>query len=212
MKRKLAATPPESDPNDEDRWRLEQDILRRAAEELAHLKAKATATSLNDLARIGPDESFDLITRSLDDPSAEVRSAVVRRLYDLDPDQAASFFNDSLRQGSPEQRRNLGAALTSSGLIDQAIDNLVGPNQEKSYGAFSLLFLVAKAGEIQPLMRVIEDHPSSELRLALIKLLAMSGESRILPAFYRLAQRSSLPFEVRSEVKEAIYQFSRKTR
>lgn len=211
MKRKLANTRRNSEP-DEDRWRQEQDILRRAAAEMAHARAEVAAATISDLVRVRPGDSFDLLTESLDDPSADVRTAAVRQLYDLNPDLAASYFNNTLRQGSVEQRRNLGAALTSSGLVGQAIGNLLGPHQEKTYSSFSLLFLVAKAGQIEPLMRVIQDHPNTELRLALIKLLAMSGEPGILPAFYRLAQRDSLPFEIRSAVKEAIYQSSRKTR
>jgi HEAT repeat protein len=197
---------------EEDRWRQEQDILRRAAAELAHRRAEAAAATITDLARLGPNDSFDLIARSLDDPSAEVRTAAVRTLYHLNSDLAASFFNNALRQGSLERRSNLGAALTSSGLVSDAIDDLLGPHQEKTYSAFSLLFLVAKAGEIEPLMRVIEDHSSLELRLALIKLLALSGESKILPAFYHLSRRGSLTPEIRSAVKEAIYDLIGKKR
>jgi HEAT repeat protein len=194
---------------DEDRWREEQEVLRQAAAELAHSKAATAAATISDLARLGPGDSLDLITRALDDPSPEVRTAAVRTLYDLNADLAASCLNNSLRQGSQEQRRSLGAALTSSGLVKEAIDSLLGPHREKTYGALSLLFLVAKAGEIEPLMQIIEDHPSTELRLALIKQLGLSGEPKVLPAFYQLAQHSSLTPEIRSAVKEAIYQFSR---
>ena len=115
-------------------------------------------------------------------------------------------------QGSPEERRNIGAALVGSGLADHAVNTLTGESQENAYGAFSLLFLVAKAGEVGPLMRVIEDHPNIQLRLAVIKLLALSGEPKIVTAFFGLAQRSSLPREIRSAVREAIFQISRETR
>jgi hypothetical protein len=193
---------------DEERWLQEQKILRQAAAELAHSKAAAVAATISDLTRLGPGDSLDQVTRALDDPSPEVRTAAVRTLYDLNADLAASCLNNSLRQGSHEQRRSLGAALTSSGLVSEAIKSLLDPHREKTYGALSLLFLVAKAGEIEPLMQIIEDHPSTELRLALIKQLGLSGEPKVLPAFYRLAQRSSLTPEIRSAVKEAIFQLS----
>jgi HEAT repeat protein len=197
---------------DEERWRQEQEVLRQAAAELAHNKATAAAATLSDLARLGPGDSLDLITRALDDPSPEVRTAAVRTLYDLNADLAASCLNNSLREGSHEQRRSLGAALTSSGLVKEAIHSLLGPHREKTYSALSLLFLVAKAGEIEPLMQIIEDHPSTELRLALIKQLGLSGEPKVLPAFYQLAQRGSLPPEIRSAIREAIFQFSNQSR
>ena len=190
----------------EDRWRQEQEVLRQAAAELAHSKAVAAAATISDLSRLGPGDSFELITRALDDPSAEVRTAAVRTLYDLNSDLAASCLNNSLRQGSPAQRRSLGAALKSSGLVNDAVHSLLNPQHEKTYSALSLLFLVAKAGEVEPLMQIIESHPSTELRLALIKQLGLSGEPKVRPAFYRLAQCNSLPPEVRSAIKEAIYE------
>ena len=197
---------------EDERWRQEQAVLRQAAADLAHRRTEVAASTIPDRGRIRPPVSFDAIIKSLDDPSPEVRNVAVRALYDLNPDLAASFFNNALRQGSPEQRRKIGAALAGSGLASNAIDNLTGESQENAYSAFSLLFLVAKAGEVEPLMRVIEDHPNIQLRLAVIKLLALSGEPKILAAFYGLAQRSSLPGEIRSAVKEAVFQISRKAR
>ena len=85
---------------------------------------------------------------------------------------------------------------------------MTGESREKTYDAFSLLFLMSKAGEVQPLLRAIEEHSNIEVRLAVVKLLALSGQQEILPAFRRLAVRGSLPPEVRSSVMEAIYQIS----
>jgi hypothetical protein len=141
----------------------------------------------------------------------DVREAAARALYELQPDRAASFTR-ALREGSPERRRKIGAALASSGLAGSAITNLTGESRDKTYDAFSLLFLMAKAGEVQPLMGAIEDHPNVEVRLAVVKLLALSGQSEIVPAFRRLAVRGSLPSEVRSAVMEAIYQITSQTR
>ena len=113
-----------------------------------------------------------------------------------------------MREASRERRQNIGAAIASSGLASEAIGNLTGESREKTYDAFSLLFLMSKAGEVQPLMRAIEEHPSTEIRLAVVKLLALSGQPSILPAFRRMAVRGSLPPEVRSAVLESIYQMT----
>jgi HEAT repeat protein len=197
---------------EDERWRQQQAVLRRAAADLAHRRTELTATTITDGKHIGQNDSFDPFMSSLNDPSPEVRKVAVRAFYDRNPDLAASFFNNALLQGSPKERRNIGAALVGSGLVDHAIDALTGDSQEYSYSALSLLFLVAKAGEVEPLMRVIEEHPNIQLRLALIKLLALSGESKIVTAFYELAQRSSLPLEIRSAVREAIFQITHERR
>jgi len=57
-------------------------------------------------------------------------------------------------------------------------------------------------------MRAIEDYPNLEVRIAVVKLLALSGQPEIVPAFRRLAVRGSVPSEVRSAVMEAIHQIS----
>jgi hypothetical protein len=113
-----------------------------------------------------------------------------------------------LRDANPERRRKIGSAIASSGLANEAIRNLTGESRDKTYDAFSLLFLMSKAGELQPLMRAIEEHANIEVRLAVIKLLALSGQPDILPAFRRMAVRGTLPPEVRSAIMEAIYQIS----
>lgn len=181
----------------DERWTEDVVTLRRAAEELVQRRSRypILAKKING--------AFDEIAQSLDDPSPEVRKQAVRDLYELDPDQAATLVNDALRAGTPEERRRIGAALADSGLLYEAINDLMAENYESCYGAFSLLFLVAKAGVVEPLISVIEQHPSLDLSLAVIRLLASSGEQDVAPALQRLASNPSLPLEVRSAAAEA---------
>ncbi|HYY94756.1 MAG TPA: HEAT repeat domain-containing protein [Pyrinomonadaceae bacterium] len=174
---------------------------------LASREADERASAIVELSHVDTDEAFQHICAAFDDDAKEVRAAAARALYDLRDDRAESFTR-ALREAEPERRRRIGAAIASSGLAGDAISQLTGESREKTYEAFSLLFLMAKAGEVQPLIRAIEGHPNSEVRLAVVKLLALSGQKEILPAFRRLAVRGSLPTEVRSAVMEAIYQIS----
>lgn len=189
--------------SNDERWHEDVATLRRAAEELVRRRAFAKP----NLIRLvnGP---FDEIAQSLDDPSAEIRKKAVRELYELDPDQAATLVNDALRAGSPDERRRIGTALADSGLLYEAIDDLRGENHESCYGAFSLLFLVAKAGVVEPLTAVIEKNPSLDLSLAIIRLLASSGEPEVVPALQKLASDSSLAPELCSAAAEAIAQIT----
>jgi hypothetical protein len=169
--------------------------------------ASVRASAITELSHVDSDEAFQQICSAFDDEAKEVRSAAARALYELRTDRAESFTR-ALREADPDRRRNVGAAISSSGLAGEAISQLTGESRDKTYEAFSLLFLMAKAGEVQPLVRAIEGHPNNEVRLAVVKLLALSGQKEILPAFRRLAVRGSLPTEVRSAVMEAIYQIS----
>lgn len=162
-------------------------------------------SAVSELPRVGGDDAFRAICDSFDDRSSEVRTAAARALFEFQEDRAAAFTR-ALREAPPERRLRIGAAIASSGLANEAISNLTGESREKTYDAFSLLFLMSKAGEVQPLMRAIEEHSNTDIRLAVIKLLALSGQPEILPAFRRMAVRGSLPPEVRSALMEAIYQ------
>lgn len=175
----------------DERWTEDVATLRRAAEELVQRRNRYS----------GP---FDDIAQSLDDPSPEARQQAVRELYELDPDRAATLVNDALRAGSPEERRRIGTALADSGLLYEAIEDLMAENHESCYGAFSLLFLVAKAGVVEPLITVIEKHPSLDLTLAVIRLLGSSGEPEVAPALQKLAANNSLDPQIRSAASEAV--------
>ncbi|MCM3900296.1 MAG: HEAT repeat domain-containing protein, partial [Pyrinomonadaceae bacterium] len=183
------------------------DVFKR----LNSSESRERAAALAELAPMGGNDVFSYVSRAFDDDSADVRNAAAHALYEMQQDRAASFTR-ALREGSPERRRRIGAALAASGLANNAISNLTGESREKTYDAFSLLFLMAKAGEVQPLMQAIEEHANIEVRLAVVKLLALSGQVEIVPAFRRLAVRGSLPSEVRSAVMEAIYQISSQSR
>jgi hypothetical protein len=174
---------------------------------IASSNANERASAIVELSHVDTDEGFQQICSAFDDPSREVRSAAARALHELRADRAESFTR-ALREAPPERRREIGAAIASSGLAAESISQLTGESRERTYEAFSLLFLMAKAGEVQPLLRAIEGHPNNEVRLAVVKLLALSGQKEVLPAFRRLAVRGSLPTEVRSAVMEAIYQIS----
>jgi hypothetical protein len=186
---------------------LPQDIVER----LQSANSSHRAAALADLADIKGADSFDLITKSFDDPSVEVRNAAARALYHLNPDLSASFTH-ALREASPERRRKIGAAIAASGLATNAINSLAGEGLDRTYDAFSILFLMAKAGEVQPLLQAIGRHADQEVRLTAVKLLALSNQPQILPALRNLAARESLPADVHAAVMEAIYVLSNPVR
>jgi HEAT repeat protein len=185
---------------DDERWSRDMATLRRAAEELARRR--------NGLQKQRVVSPFEQIAQALDDPSPQTRETAVRELYELDPDRAATLVNDALRDGSLEERRRIGTALADSGLLYEAIQDLKAENYESCYGAFSLLFLVAKAGVVEPLFSVIENNPSTDLSLALLRLLASSREPEVLSAFRRLADNPSLSLELRRVAVESLAQLN----
>jgi HEAT repeat protein len=164
-------------------------------------------SGIGELATLHSDEALNAIYSAFDDSSPGVHIAAAQALHSTEEDRTNAFTR-ALREATPERRRNIGSAIAASGLATEAINNLAGESREKTYEAFSLLFLMAKAGEFGALLKAIEHEPNTEVRLAVVKLLALSGQPEVLPAFRRLAVRGSLPTEVRSAVMEAIYQIA----
>ena len=132
---------------------LSSGILRQLVSE----KPAERAAAVSGLPRFGGEDAFRRISAAFDDQSVEVRSAAARAMFDLQEDRAAAFTR-ALREATPERRRKIGSAIASSGLANEAIRNLTGESRDKTYDAFSLLFLMSKAGETQPLMRAIEEY------------------------------------------------------
>jgi len=183
------------------------DLLAKVLEGLNSKNSGDRASALTDLSRIARDQAFSLITKAFDDPSKEVRNAAAKALYNLEPDPPSTFTR-ALRAATSARRQQIGSSIAGSGLASDALGSLVGQSREKMHEALTLLFLMAKAGEIRPLMSTIEDGQNLEMRLAVVNLLALTGRHDIIPPFRRLAVRGSLPAEVRSAVMEAIYQIS----
>jgi hypothetical protein len=187
-----------------ERWIDDMAVLRRAAEELAQ-KRLATKSIVPTLAM---DNSFHSLLGPFGYSSKLQRNEAIRTLYHSNPARVISFLNIALRDSSPEQREIIGVELLDSGLVEEAINTLTGANDKESYSAFSLLFLAAKSGVIQPLVTVIEKHASVELRLKLIGLMVSSGVPEVLAAFRRLAVNKALGFELRSAIVDGINQLN----
>jgi len=137
------------------------------------------AAAVAEFARSNGTDAFDLIVKCFDDHSPHVRNAAARALRKLEPSRTVDLFNRALEEGSDERRRNIGAAIAASGLAAEAIDNLVSDSREDTYNALLILFVMAKAGEVQPLIQAIEDHENVEVCRAVIKLLNLTGQTKL---------------------------------
>jgi len=133
------------------------------------------AAAVAELARSGSPDAFDRIVVCFDDHSPHVRNAAARALRKLEPDRTVDTFNRALEAASADRRRNIGAAIAASGLATEAVNNLASENREDTYNALSILFVMAKTGEIEPLVRALEEHSDDEIGKAVSKLLTLSG-------------------------------------
>jgi hypothetical protein len=133
------------------------------------------AAAVGELARLGSPDAFSRIAECFDDHSLHVRNAAARALRTLEPVRTVDLFNRALEEATEERRKNIGAAIAASGLADEAINNLGSDKREETYNALSILFVMAKTGEVTPLVRALEQHPNDDIGRAVSKLLTLSG-------------------------------------
>jgi hypothetical protein len=156
------------------------------------------------------EELWRSIATAFDDPIRERREEAARALVQIAERSAksrAEIFARALLEADAERRRRIGEAICSAGLADEAISRL-GNEDEEAREAFALLFVLAKAGELEPLARAIRESESNRIRLTIVRLLALCDHPDVLPTLKRLVAQTELPSDVRSALMEAIYQQS----
>jgi capsular exopolysaccharide synthesis family protein len=154
------------------------------------------------------DESIDMerfraICAAFDHPSQSVREGAVWALNQFSENPVAAFAR-AFREAPFARSRRIGAAIASSGLADEAINHLMS-SDEKYYDALSLLIMMIKVGEAQPLLRAIQEHPSHDVRIAIISLLALSQEKEFQLKLRQIAAQAALPPEVQLALLTALH-------
>ncbi len=144
--------------------------------------ARLRADAVTALARLGSQDSYDLICNCFDDESPLVRNAAARAMLTIEPHRPVEPFTRAIKEATAERRARIGAAISESGLAAQSINALSAEDREDTYNGLCLLFAMAKAGEVDPLVHAIETHTDAEVRLAAIRLLKLSGKEELASA------------------------------
>lgn len=100
------------------------------------------------------------------------------------------------------------SVTAASELLSESVDDLTNNDSARSYRAYSLLLLMAKAGASQPMLRLIEEHPDEKARVALVRLMAESGDTLAMRGLIHLAAKETLPPIVLSAVLTAVDQLA----
>lgn len=144
------------------------------------------AAAVGELARSGGSDAFSLITKCFDDHSPHVRNAAARALRQLQPGRGVDLFNRALEEASDQRKLNIGSAIANSGVATESVDHLDGANREDTYNALCMLLIMAKTGEVQPLVKAIEEHEDEEVCRAATKILTLSGQPGMADAALKL--------------------------
>lgn len=188
---------------------LAQYQVQRSVEALTALAGQdaepsVRAAAVNSLSAIDHESVFAPILIAFDDESREVRAAAARALSRLNFNRADAYVR-LIESADADTLTGVARACIHAGMAKQAIDRLASVDRRQAYEAFTLLSLLARAGETAPILEAIKEHRDEEARLAAIKVLGIFGQPGELKNLRELAVVDGIPEPVRMALMEVVY-------
>jgi HEAT repeat protein len=182
--------------------------VRRAVDTLSGLatldaEPSVRAAAVTSLGLINHESVFVPVIVAMADGAREVRAAAARALSRLSFDRADAYVR-VFEAADERTLSEVARACVSAGLAAQAINRLASEDRRQGYEAFSLLSLVVKAGEVQPLLDAVECHRDIDVRLACVGLLGQARDAGLSGCLTHLAESGGVPERVRAALREAV--------
>jgi HEAT repeat protein len=110
-----------------------------------------------------------------------------------------------METADPDTLRNVARSCITTGMVAQAVNRLASEDRHQAYEAFSLLSLLAKANETQPILETIRNHKDDEVRLCAIRVLNVAAQPDLAPSLREMAGSEGLTENVRTAILEVLY-------
>jgi HEAT repeat protein len=199
----------------------DEHMRAQAISELASRRVQRSVTALSTVALSDPDSGvrsaavsglgsidhesgFATILVALADVSREVRAAAARTLSGLSFDRADAYVR-VMETADADTLQNVARACIKTGIVAQAVNRLASEDRHQAYEAFSLLSLLAKGNETQPILDAIQSHKDEEVRLCAIRVLNVAAQPDLAPTLRELASGEGLTDNVRTAILEVLY-------
>jgi HEAT repeat protein len=167
-------------------------------------EATVRAASVTSLGIIDHESVFAPVLIAFADEAREVRAAAARALSRLNFNRADAYVR-LIETADAETLEAVARACVHAGMAKQAIDRLASEDRRQAYEAFTLVSLLARAGETAPLLETIQGHKDDDARLAVIKALGIFGRPTVLQGLRELAVTDGIPETVRMALMEVVY-------
>ncbi len=167
-------------------------------------EAVVRAAAVASLGEIDHESVFAPVLMAFVDEAREVQAAAARTLSRLSFNRADAYVR-IIETADEDVLGNVARACIKARMASQAVDRLASEDRRQAYESFSLLSLLAKAGEVSPLLDAIGEHRDESVRIAAIRLLGMTGRPEVGQQFRQLAVRDGLPENVRTSLLEVVY-------
>lgn len=194
---------------------LAQYQVQRSVEALTALAStdpepSVRAAAVTSLGVIDHESVFAPVLMAFADEAREVRAAAARALSRLNFNRADAYVR-LIESANAETLTNVALACIHAGMAKQAVDRLASEDRRQAYESFTLLSLLARAGETEPILEAIKEHHDENVRLAAIKVLGIFGQTSVLQQLRALAVVDGIPETVRMALMEVVYKIDQAT-
>jgi HEAT repeat protein len=187
-------------------YKVQRSVSALSAMALHDPDSAVRSGAVSSLGAIDHPSVFAFVLIALGDESREVRAAAARTLTSLHFDRADAY-NRVIETASAEILKAVASSCVKAGIAAQAIHRLTSEDRRQAYEAFSLMTLLAKADETQPILDVIENFGDNEIRLCAVRVLNVAGQADVVPKLRELVASDRMPEELRTAVLEVLYKF-----
>lgn len=170
---------------------------------LYDLSATLRSTAVGVLADFDHESVFEGILLACADPTREVRAAAARSLFRLNFERSDAWTRIA-ECGDDFRIVQAARAAIESDLVDKSIDRLVHEDKKYAYEAFALVALLIRAGETKEIFDVIQNSRDTSVKLAMLHVLKVVRDERMLPGVYKYIEQNSLPEDLSNAANEVI--------
>jgi len=186
--------------------------MHRAERSISALSAAAShdaddavrSAAVTALGVIDHESVFAPVLIALADDTREVRAAAARALSSLNFDRAQAYARVE-RTADPETLHNFAQACVKTGIAAQSADRLGSEDWRQAHEALSLFSLLTKAGELQPVFDVIENHRDLRARQAAVRVLNAFATADAVPKLRDVVGLPGMPEDIRTGLLEVLY-------
>jgi HEAT repeat protein len=188
--------------------RAQRSIEALCAAALNDTDASVRAAAVTALGAIDHESVFAPVLIALADDTREVRAAAARTLSSLHFDRANAYTR-LMKNADQKTLQDFARACVKTGIAAQAVDRLASEDRRHAHEAFALFSVLAKAGELQPILDTIEKHREVAVQLAAVRALSTAADSEVAPRLRELVAGEGMPEDVRTTILELLYKFDK---
>lgn len=162
------------------------------------------SAAVTALGSIDHESVFAPVLIALADDTREVRAAAARTLSGLHFDRAAAYTR-VMQTADNNTLHDFAKACVKTGIVGQAADWLGSEDRRHAHEAASLFSMLAKAGELEPIVDLVKTHKDNQVRLAAVRALQAADPVQAAATSRELAALQGLPEVVRTSLLEFLY-------